>query len=68
MVSSTERVRKMRALKYKIEANLDELDQQVLIGIRERLGDVPDAMIVRRALLAYSRELMRAEIEALAAP
>lgn len=65
MGTSTERVRKMRERKYKIEANLDELDQQVLIGIRERLGDVPDSMIIRRALLAYSRELMRAQIEAL---
>ena len=65
MGTSTERVRKMRALKYKIEANLDELDQQVLISIRELSGDLPDATIIRRALLAYQRELMRAQIEAL---
>ncbi len=65
MGTSTERVRKMRALKYKIEANLDELDQQVLVSIRELSGDLPDATIIRRALLAYQRELMRAQIEAL---
>lgn len=65
MGTSTERVRKMRALKYKIEANLDELDQGVLVSIRELSGDLPDATIIRRALLAYQRELMRAQIEAL---
>lgn len=65
MGTSTERVRKMRALKYKIEANLDELDQGVLVSIRELSGDLPDATIIRRALLAYQRELMRAKIEAL---
>ena len=65
MGTSTERVRKMRALKYKIEANLDELDLAVLVSIRELSGDLPDATIIRRALLAYQRELMRAQIEAL---
>ena len=65
MGTSTERVRKMRALKYKIEANLDELDKGVLVSIRELSGDLPDATIIRRALLAYQRELMRAQIEAL---
>lgn len=65
MGTSTERVRKMRALKYKIEANLDELDQGVLVSIRELSGDLPDATIIRRALLAYQRELMRSQIEAL---
>ncbi len=55
----------MRALKYKIEANLDELDQAVLVSIRELSGELPDATIIRRALLAYQRELMRAQIEAL---
>lgn len=65
MGTSTERVRKMRALKYKIEANLDELDQAVLVSIRELSGELPDATIIRRALLAYQRELMRAQIEAL---
>jgi hypothetical protein len=65
MGTSTERVRKMRERKYKIEANLDELDQGVLVSIRELSGDLPDATIIRRALLAYQRELMRAQIEAL---
>lgn len=64
MATSTERVRKLRAVRYKVEANLDEQDQQVLIEIRRMAGDVPDAMIIRRALLAYQRELMRAAIDA----
>ena len=65
MGSSTDRVRKMRASKYKIEANLDEADQLVLVEVRRMCGDLPDATIIRRALLAYQRELMRIEIEAL---
>lgn len=65
MSTSTDRVRKMRANKYKIEANLDESDQFVLIEVRRMCGDLPDSTIIRRALLAYQRELMRSEIEAL---
>lgn len=65
MATSTERVRKLRASRYKIEANLDEQDQHVLVEIRRMCGDLPDATIIRRALLAYQRDLMRASVEAL---
>jgi hypothetical protein len=60
--SSAERVARMRQKKTKIEAHLDELDLKVLEECRRMCGDLPDATIVRRALLAYQRELMRDSI------
>lgn len=50
----------------KIEAHLDELDVRVLEECRRMCGDLPDATIVRRALLAYQRELMRDSIQSAA--
>lgn len=62
-MGSAERVARMRARKMKIEAHLDELDVRVLEECRRMSGDLPDATIVRRALLAYQRELMRDSIQ-----
>lgn len=64
--SSAERVARMRQKKTKIEAHLDELDLKVLEECRRMCGDLPDATIVRRALLAYQRELMRDSIRSAA--
>jgi CHAD domain-containing protein len=55
--TSSERVRKLRASKSKVEIYLDEREAAVLAECAEMAGGLPDAAVLRRALMAYHSHL-----------